>query len=154
MKTTRNLWPLGIILTFVIFISGTACLIVLAATHSTDLVNDNYYEQELRFQTHLDGLNRANQLAQPASVKYDAASKHIAFTLPPQHVNHSTSGSIELYRPSAAGLDRQIEFKPDASGAQVLDASDLQSGLWKVRVTWTVDGQEFCLDQKINVKKQ
>jgi hypothetical protein len=149
----RNLWPLGIILTFVIFISGTAFLIVLAATHSTDLVNENYYEQELRFQTHLDGLQRANRLAQPATVIYAAASKHIALTLPPSHANRSIVGNIELYRPSAAGLDRQIEFKPDTSGVQLFDATDMQSGLWKVRVTWTVDGQEFCIDQKINVKK-
>jgi len=43
MKPTPNLWPLGIIAAFVIFISGTISLVVMASSHKAELVSDNYY---------------------------------------------------------------------------------------------------------------
>ena len=39
----------------------------------------------------------------------------------------------------------------NAEGMQRLDAKDLRDGLWKVRVKWTVQGQEYFLDQPVIV---
>ena len=43
MKPKFNFWPYGIILTFVVFVSGTAGLIVMAASQKSDLIDENYY---------------------------------------------------------------------------------------------------------------
>jgi hypothetical protein len=37
----------------------------------------------------------------------------------------------------------------DAAGRQSLDARDLRPGLWKVRIQWAVDGQEYFTDQSV-----
>ncbi|HEY9509115.1 MAG TPA: FixH family protein [Verrucomicrobiae bacterium] len=145
----RNLWPWGIVLTFVIFISGTAGLIVLACQQNSDLVSANYYEDEVRFQTQIDRLQRARNLTSPAEIRYDAARREIIFTLPAEQVRTETHGNIQLYRPSAAGLDRSINLQPDAAGSQSLDAKALLPGLWEVRVLWTVNGLDYRVDQKI-----
>jgi hypothetical protein len=50
MKSNRNLWPWAIVLTFVLFISGTVSLVVMACSQKVELVSQNYYEQELQFQ--------------------------------------------------------------------------------------------------------
>ena len=73
MKTTRNLWPLGIVITFVLFFCGMASVVVIAATHREDLVSDNYYEQELKFQNQIDGAARAKNPAR--RLHYDAADR-------------------------------------------------------------------------------
>ncbi len=73
MKTTRNLWPLGIIAAFVVFFAGTAGLIVMACAQKVDLVSADYYEQELRFQKRINGLDHAKELGERASVVYDGA---------------------------------------------------------------------------------
>jgi len=151
MKQPRNLWPLGIILTFVIFISGTIGLVVMACLHSTELVNANYYDQEIKYQSRIDRETRAQQLG--AKAAYDAAARKIVISLPAAQAAKSATGQIQLYRPSAAGLDQQFKLEPAASGVQMLDAAGLQPGLWKIRVSWTVEGRDYFLDQKIVIGK-
>jgi hypothetical protein len=98
-----NLWPFGIILTFVVFISGTIGLVVMACMHSTELVNANYYDQEIKYQAHIDSQARAEQAG--ATVSYDKTARHIVITLP---AKQSVTGQIQLYRPSASGLDKEF----------------------------------------------
>lgn len=152
MKPTRNLWPLGIFIAFVIFISGTATLIVVACMHRTDLVSTNYYEEEIRYQGQMDRLERAKQLNEKVSVTYDAGRNLITVSLPPEHARQAATGGIQLYRPSAAGLDQRLKLQLDANGLQTIDAARLRAGLWKVKVFWTVGGEEYFIDEKVNVK--
>jgi nitrogen fixation protein FixH len=56
---------------------------------------------------------------------------------------------VQLYRPSAEKLDRQLKLEPDRNGVQRIDAGSLSPGLWKVRVTWSVERQEYFMDQNI-----
>jgi hypothetical protein len=151
MKTTRNLWPLGIISVLVLFFVGTVGLIVMACSQKTDLVSADYYEKEIKFQGRIDQVERTRQAASQSSVTYDAAGKYITILLPPTQAQRDIIGRIELYRPSAAGMDRAVNLTPDANGAQRVDAADLAPGLWKVRVSWTVEKQDYFLDQKIVV---
>jgi hypothetical protein len=152
MKSPKNLWPLGIILTFVVFISGTIGLVVMASTQRVDLVNPNYYEQEIKYQSHIDSQVRARQLGGDAAIIYDAAQKRIVITLPKEQTQSGISGRIELYRPSIAGLDREVALDMSHQNVQSVDASELHTGLWKVRLNWTANGQDFFLEQKIEIK--
>ena len=154
MKLPQNPWPWAILLTFVVFISGTVSLIVMASSQREDLVSNTYYEQELKFQGHLDELERTSRLGAAATVAYDPVRRGIAIQLPPEHARKHPRGTIQLYRPSAANLDQQRVFQPDAAGAQLLDATRLAPGLWKIRVYWTVDKQDFFLDQKLIIPHQ
>lgn len=157
MNSPRNLWPWAIILTFVVFISGTIGLVVMASTQREDLVSHNYYEQELKFQNQIDRARHANQLSAPATVTYDPTHRAIRLSLPPLNPNlnlnstppSSPSGLIQLYRPSDAALDRELKLQLDGNGCQSVDASSLRSGLWKIRITWATDGQEYFTDQQV-----
>lgn len=151
-KTSRNLWPLGIVAAFAVFIPATAGLIVLALLHKEELVRPDYYEQEIRYQGQMERLERARGLGGRASVVYDSARGQITIALPAEHALGKAQGRIHLYRPSAAGLDHQFELAPNASGVQTLEAKDLRPGLWKVRVSWSVAAQEYLIDEKIVVR--
>jgi hypothetical protein len=151
MQTSRNLWPLGIIVTFVLFFAGTVGLVVMAFSQKVDLVSADYYEQELKFQGRIDRAERTRRAPSQASVAYDAGGKCITVSLPADQAGHDVSGRIELYRPSASGLDRAVKLEPDTKGIQRVDAAGMVPGLWKVRVSWTVEKQDYFLDQKVVV---
>lgn len=151
MKPTRNLWPFAIFAVFTCFAAGMSTMVVLACRSNTDLVSRDYYEQELRFQGHLDSLNRTQPFH--ATAKYDATSSRIVIALPAEHAGKTEDGKIQLYRPSAAGLDQEFKLATDAAGVQTLDVAGLKNGLWKIRVTWTVAGQEYFLEQKIVINR-
>ena len=149
MKSNRNLWPWAIVLTFVLFISGTVSLVVMACSQKVELVNANYYEQELQFQGQLDRMNRTSRLAVPARVSYDPIRKLIAISLPPEHKARMVTGHIDLYRPSAAGRDRHLPLQTDERGMQNLDAAHLGAGFWKLRLSWQIDGREYFYEQQV-----
>jgi hypothetical protein len=151
MKTTRNLWPIGIIVFCSLFVAGTAGLVVMACSQKVDLVSADYYEKELKFQGQIDRAERTRRDASQTAVTYDAAHRQITVSLPPGQTLGEVSGSIELYRPSAAEMDRAIKLEPDAHGIQRLDAAGLAPGLWKVRITWTAENQNYYLEQKVVV---
>jgi nitrogen fixation protein FixH len=149
MELPHNPWPWAIVLTFVVFISGTVGLIVMACSQKVDLVSANYYEQELKFQGQLERLKRTSQLGAEAVVTYDAAHACIMISLPPEQARHDLHGQIQLYRPAQADLDRQMKLQLDAHGFQSLDASGLKPGLWRIRVSWTAGQQDYFIDQKV-----
>jgi nitrogen fixation protein FixH len=149
MKLPYNPWPWAIILTFVVFISGTVGLVVMACSQKVELVSANYYEQELKFQGQLERLKRTSQLGAEAAVTYDAAQGRIRISLPPEQACQEVHGQIQFYRPAQADLDRQMQLQLDAKGSQSFDASGLKPGLWKIRVSWTAGKQDYLIDQKL-----
>jgi hypothetical protein len=149
MKPNRNFWPWGIVIFFVLFASGMAVVIAIAASHRDPLVSENYYEQELKYQNQIDSAARTKNSG--ASVALDTAGNSLVVTLPPAMAAQKISGGIELYRPSAPELDRWFPLQPQAGGVQKVDVSQLASGLWVARVKWSAGGQDYFLEQKITV---
>jgi nitrogen fixation protein FixH len=149
--TKRNLWPAGVILAFVLFLAGTIGLVVMACSQKMDLVSQDYYEKEIRFQNQLDQLGRTMALEDRASVSYEGDAHCIRISVPSAHARAGAKGIVELYRPSAAGLDRRITLEVDATGCQRIAAGSLRLGLWKVRVSWTANEKQYLIDEKVVV---
>ncbi len=149
MKTPRNLWPLGIFTAFGLFFVGMASFVGVAATHRDFLVNENYYEQEIKFQNQLDGQALAEKSG--AKINYNATPRQITLTLPIAQLTQTISGAIQLYRPSAPKLDQSIAIAPNADGIQTLDVAKLAHGLWRVRAKWNVGGHDYFLERKIKI---
>ncbi len=149
MKTKFNPWPYGIVLIFVVFLSGMATVVVIASTHRDSLVSENYYEQELKFQNQIDGAARAEKAG--AGFALNAADRQLRLSVPAAQVAEKFSGTIEFYRPSSSALDRQFPLAPHADGTQTFDISKLAAGRWQVRVRWTAGGLEYFLERKITL---
>lgn len=149
MKTTRNLWPLGVIGVFVLFFAGMASVVVIASTHRDHLVAENYYEQELRFQGQIDATDRAKKSG--ATITFDSAGGKVVIAVPVAQLAGKFSGTLALYRPSEPKLDREFLLEPKADGIQILNVSQLKPGPWLVRVAWKSGGESFYLEQKITI---
>ncbi len=147
MKTKFNPWPLGIVFAFVIFIGIMTTAVFIACAHTDHLVSNNYYEQELKFQDQIESAARAEKSG--ATLAHDAAAGKIFIRLPTAQLAQKLSGTVELYRPSAPGLDRTLALTPQADGTQTLDVSQLAAGAWAVRVSWNAGGKNYFLEQKI-----
>ena len=144
---TRNFWPLGIIITFALFFIGMASVVLIAATHREHLVNDNYYEQELKYQSQIDGAARAQNAG--ATIQYAAAAGKIIIALPAAQLAQKVSGKVTLYRANDPTLDREIPLALNTDGTQTLDVSKIAAGPWSVRAAWLADGKNFFLEEKV-----
>ncbi len=146
----RNPWPLAITGFFVAAIIFIVAFIAFAMRQREDLVSADYYEREVRYQSQLDSMNRSQSFAAQVVVTYEPSQRRIVITLPAAQSRGAT-GSVQLYRPSDARLDREVPLALDADGIQRLDATTLHDGLWKVRVKWSANGQDYFLDQSVIV---
>ena len=147
----RSLWPVAIITFFILAVLFLGTFVIWALRQREELVSANYYENEILYQQQLDLLNRSQAIATQVVVTYEPTANQIVITLPAAQAQGAT-GKIHLYRPSDASLDRDFPLTLNADGAQQLDAAKLQPGLWKVRVQWTANGQEYFIDQRVIVK--
>lgn len=148
-RPSFNPWPWAIVAAFVIFGVGIAALIVISTSNRSELVSDDYYERELRFQQDLDRQARTRTEAPDANLRYDAAQECLVLTLPAEHAAKQPAGRIQLYRPAAARDDHAVKLILDAGGRQMIPTATLARGRWQVRVVWTVDEREFGLDENV-----
>jgi hypothetical protein len=144
-----NPWPVSIISFFVIAIVGCVSFVAFCSRHPADLVAADYYEQEVHYQAQINRSHSAGQHAQPASVTYYPTTRRVVLALPPNSSPSQIAGKIQFYRPSAINLDRQFKLEPNSDGVQTIDATSLPPGLWKVRVSWTIENQDYFIDQKL-----
>ena len=152
MKSEKNFWPLGIILTFVVFFIGMASVVIIAATHRDHLVSDNYYEQELKFQTQIDDAARAKAVG--ATLQYDATTARVIIWVPVAQLAQKFSGKIIFYRADAPKRDREYLLEPKSDGAQTLEIAPFAAGPWRVRVAWSADDKNYFIEEKITVAKR
>ena len=138
----RNPWPYAIVIYFALFITAMATWICFAVRNDHELVRKDYYEQELQFQSELDRTQRARTVE--VHVSYDASKSAIIVQLP----LNTASGSIYFYRPAQATLDKQIPLVLE-HGIQTIDVRNFAAGLWKVRLSWNTDGNNFQHDATV-----
>ena len=148
---SRNPWPIAIVAYFIVFIAFIVTFTVFAARQHVDLVSADYYEQEIHFQKQIDRLSRTQPIQAQVAITYDAARQQISIALPPGQDHRRTSGQVRFYRPSDAAIDRTLPLDLNPDGAQLVNVKPLLSGLWKVRVQWTIEGQDYYFDQPIVV---
>jgi hypothetical protein len=149
-KRSRNPWPIVIIGYFSIFIPCMIGYVVYVTVHQKmELVRGDYYDDEIRYQQQLDRIDRTEKLEAPAVIAYDAAQRSITIALPSVQAQNEATGNIRLYRPSDESLDQDLKLAVGADGVQRLDAKALRTGLWKVRVYWTVGGKDFYFGKTI-----
>lgn len=151
-NSTRSLWPIALFATLATFACGIATLVTVSIHSDEDLVSKDYYEHEVRFQNRIDSQERTAAFGEQLGVRYDAVKANLELRIPTEHASKHATGTVKLYRPSDARLDRELPLNVNAAGIQDVSTAQLASGLWKLRITWQVDGQEFYSEKPIVVK--
>lgn len=142
-------WPIGITAFLVAFAGCVGSFIAFAVRQQNDLVRPDYYEEEIRYQTQMNRIERTRSLGAAAAVKADVAAGELTVRIPASHLGSLSVGTVQLYRPSDAGRDRVVKLAPSAEGRQVVSLTDLGPGLWRARVRWTSGGLEYSMDDAL-----
>lgn len=114
------------------------------------LVSKEYYKEEIAYQDQIDKLTNAQQLHGQMGFQYIGEKQVVEFFFP--KVLSDVSGEILFFRPSDARKDLKVPVKMDESGKQVVPVSQLDKGLWKVKIKCTANGKEFFNEQVLVVQ--
>jgi hypothetical protein len=147
---TKRGWAIGIVAGFTLFVGAILTLVVISMSRDVDLVTDQYYDKELRYQERIRALERG--VRPETAIILDERRDTLLLRYPLTGATQRLEGSITLYRPANPNLDRSIVMKPDESRQQSIRTAGLMPGLWRVKMEWRVDGVEYYAEKAVVVQ--
>lgn len=137
-------WGKGIVLTFVAFAAIMISMVTICMKQDDlHLVTKNYYEEEIRYQEHIDKVINANELDFEAFL-FDGQTKLVDLNLP-----IGATGELHLFRPSDARLDQKLSLDIRDEKAKTVELGSLKPGYWQIKLTWSADGKSYYQEKKI-----
>jgi hypothetical protein len=131
---------------FVVLVVG---MVIFAMTKNTDLVSDNYYEKEIKYQEQIDKEKRTKEL--PEQVKIEYLGSYVSVKFPQTYNSKDIKGSILFYRPSEASRDFRLNIEPDENGEQKIMTNKFSKGIWKVQISWKMNGTDYYNESIVRI---
>ncbi len=143
-------WGIGISITIIVFMLVSFWLIYFSFNQEVNLVRDDYYEAEVKFNEKMETIKRTDLLAENLNINLTERDIKISF---PKIVKlNNVNGTILLYRPSDRNIDIKLPIQVDSSGTQLISTKNMISGMWKVQVEWAVDSTSYYNEKIIMVQ--
>lgn len=121
-------------------------MVALTFQYRVNLVDKDYYKQEIAYQAEIDKMQRVNQLDQKPALTFNTESRMLELNLPFEEAH----GEILFFRPSDAKKDFKIPLMLHHQ-TQAIPCKGLPKGMWRLKINWQSDGKTFYLEQKIQV---
>ncbi|MEE9431012.1 MAG: FixH family protein [Melioribacteraceae bacterium] len=142
-------WGGGIAIVIIIFTIVTLSFVYFAFTQDVNLVREDYYAEELKYQSKIEKIKRAKSLTSPLSVS--VKEKAIQFSYPQNFESENIVGNVLLYRPSDRGRDIAFLILVDSLNQQNISSSKMLKGMWKAQVDWSVNNTTYFNEEIIMV---
>lgn len=137
MKLNWGNWIAIVYIVFVLFI-GT--MVYLTFGEKWDLVSEDYYEQEIKYQDKIDSRANANQKEVKPAIFI--AEKNLNITIP-HNVDDASdiNGTVEFFRPSDASKDLSVDIVSESEVKVPL--SLFSKGKYLAKISWTANGTKY-----------
>ncbi|WP_339698715.1 FixH family protein [uncultured Roseivirga sp.] len=142
-------WGIKIVISFVCFVGLLVTLVYVSVSTDFYLVADNYYEQELAYESQIQRIKNVNGLAEKPDFKLVRSERKAELRFPLSVMKAMEEGKISFFRSANARLDKEFDLVFDETGLQTFDMKSLASGAWKVKIEWKSKGTEYY--QELNI---
>ena len=146
MKKKAN-WGTGIFISYALFMLLAILAAVYFMNQDVDLVTDDYYQQEIKYQDQIDKIQRTNSLPEKPAINFDGSKINLSF--PESLRNKNVTGKIHFYRPSNPALDFNIPMLLNNDGLQIITTEKMENGFWRLKLNWTMEGNEYYSEKEI-----
>jgi len=136
-------WPAALAVFYIVFMLITIGVVIFSTFHRVDLVAEDYYEQEIRYQQQIERILRADSLSVPVRWLYERSQKSLIIKFPPELEAAEIKGNLHFFRPSDARLDRVVPLELSVENSQTLNTAQLLPGLWKLKIFWEINSKEY-----------
>jgi hypothetical protein len=140
-------WGNKLLLAFVVFAAGMAFMVYQAVNTDFELVEKDYYKQELRYQQVIDGKAEAAKLS--AAIELEPVQGGIILQLPVEMHGAQPTGEILFYCANDSKKDRRFLLSVDNSGQQFFSTNLLLPGAYKGKISWIVNNKRYYAEKDI-----
>ncbi len=142
-------WGNKLLITFIVFAIGMAYLVYRSVTTNFELVENDYYKQEIGYQQVIDGTLQANQLS--SSIQFQQTDNGIIVQLPDEMKNKTLSGEIWFYCAYDQKKDIKILLETNKDATQILEAGKIKPGNYTVKINWEDDINKYYSEKSLTV---
>lgn len=128
------------------FVVMMLTLVFGASSQKFHLVTEDYYAEELDYQTKIYATQNAKAMELPLLIETEMANKEIFLTFPATQAD--VVGEVNFYKPDNANEDKTVVLKPN-SGKQTLSLAGMRHGRWMMKVQWESGGKMFYQEEGI-----
>src|SRR5690606_4465200 len=142
MKLKIN-WGTSIVLAIMSFMTFILYLVITMTTSSEfnhDLVIEDYYKQELKFQDQMARETNSQTLVRDIEIEKTGDGMLINF--PPNLTPATIAGNIMLYRPSNKEQDFSIPIALNDLQV-IIPAKLLEPGRWNIIIDWSYEDEKY-----------
>ena len=140
-------WGWGILIFILLFIAFILNFVYRCSLQRVDLVSDQYYENELKFQQQIE--REKNTVTLGKNIHFIKNEKNIILMFPTGLDPQSLFGEITFFKPDDARLDFNVKVSPESDLTQRIDLSAVKKGWWDVKVTWNDKATSYFSNEKI-----
>ncbi len=141
----------GIIIAIVVPIVLLIVFVIFSSNNTFKLVEKDYYQKEINYQSQIDREMRASQLSQNVNIYND--ENGIVLQFPSTFLPHNISGKVVFFRPSDSGLDFDMQIGLNQDGMQSISSAHFKKGAWIVKVFWNDRQDEYYSEKRIFVNR-
>lgn len=133
-------WGQGIFIFYTIFAITMITMVVKSTGYDHSLVEEDYYAEDLKYQSTYDKMQNSLSLPEPVNITYDHIKNLVSINFP---IGVQPTGTVRLYRPDNKKLDLSFPIKTNADGTMIIPTTDIVTGVWKVKMDWSANGKEY-----------
>lgn len=141
-------WGTGIVISLVLFAAMLTYYMIRGAQNPSDLVTEDYYEQEIKYQDRIDFTKNANDLG---ALEISIENKELKILFPTGFNSANATGKIHFYRPNKANIDFDVPLKIEANNAQSIDISTIVKGRWVLKIDMQAAGKNYYWENPITL---
>ncbi len=148
----KSRWGIGIAVVYGIFMLAMIAVVVASRFQQVDLVAKDYYDKEIQYQEQIERMKRSQAEGFGLSIKHDVRTSTLRVTFPAEVASSGITGTVKLFRPSNAALDRNFELNVEKGSSCELDCGKLARGLWKIKIDWQIDTLQYYHEEELHVE--
>lgn len=142
-------WGHGVAIALAAFIGFILFMILVFPNgkQNSELISDNYYEDELTYQQVIDAKKNAEQLAEKPV--YSQSANGIKLTFPSSINPEGKKINFVLFRTDDKNLDVKKEEVLDGTNSLQIPAKVISKGSYTLKVKWLENKKPYQLDYDV-----
>ncbi len=140
-------WGISIAIFYLSFMLVMIFFVIRTTTYDNSLVVDNYYEEDLKYQSHFDKKANTQALKKQVDFEFSSENKTIEIHFPKDL--KKVDGNIRFYNPISKYSDVLLPITTDSNQTMSIALNELKAGRWKILLDWNDGEKEYYSETEI-----
>jgi hypothetical protein len=142
----KSNWGNWIAFAYTAFVVLIIFMVYLTFGEKWDLVSEDYYEQEIKYQEKIDQKSRALEAEVKPQISIAGQNLVLSIPLSFESENNTIEGKANFFRPSDADKDFEFTIR---SIKESIPLEKFSKGKYLAKIEWTYKGEKYYNEQTL-----